>query len=34
LIVDEPVSMVNSSQRLSIVNMFKKVRDELGVSIL
>ena len=34
LIVDEPVSMVNASLRMSIVNLFKKLRDELGVNIL
>jgi peptide/nickel transport system ATP-binding protein len=34
LIVDEPVSMVNASLRMSIINLFKKLRDELVVSIL
>jgi peptide/nickel transport system ATP-binding protein len=34
LIADEPVSMVDASLRMSIVNLFKKLRDELGVSIL
>jgi peptide/nickel transport system ATP-binding protein len=34
LIVDEPVSMVDASLCMSIVNLFKKLRDELGVSIL
>ncbi len=34
LIVDEPVSMVDASLRMSIVNLFKKVRDELGVSTM
>ena len=29
-----PVSMVDASLRMSIVNLFKKLRDELGVSIL
>lgn len=34
LIADEPVSMVDASLRMSIVNLFKHLRDELGVSIL
>jgi peptide/nickel transport system ATP-binding protein len=34
LIADEPVSMVDASLSMSIVNLFKKVRDELGVSIV
>lgn len=34
LVADEPVSMVDASLRMSIVNLFKKLRDELGVSIL
>jgi peptide/nickel transport system ATP-binding protein len=34
LIVDEPVSMVNASLRMSIINLFKKLRDELVMSIL
>jgi peptide/nickel transport system ATP-binding protein len=34
LIADEPVSMVDASLRMSIVNLFKKLRDELGVSVL
>jgi peptide/nickel transport system ATP-binding protein len=34
LIADEPVSMVDASLRMSIVNLFKKLRDTLGVSIL
>jgi peptide/nickel transport system ATP-binding protein len=34
LIADEPVSMVDASLRMSIVNLFKRLRDELGVSIL
>jgi ABC-type antimicrobial peptide transport system ATPase subunit len=34
LIAHEPVSMVDASLRMSIVNLFKKLRDELGVSIL
>jgi peptide/nickel transport system ATP-binding protein len=34
IIADEPVSMVDASLRMSIVNLFKELRDELGVSIL
>jgi peptide/nickel transport system ATP-binding protein len=34
LIADEPVSMVDASIRMSIVNLFKQLRDELGVSVL
>src|SRR5579859_5840308 len=34
IIADEPVSMVDASLRMSIVNLFKDLRDELGVSIL
>ena len=34
IIADEPVSMVDASLRMSIVNLFKQLRDGLGVSIL
>ncbi|MCS7239637.1 MAG: ABC transporter ATP-binding protein [Candidatus Bipolaricaulota bacterium] len=34
LIADEPVSMVDASLRISIVNLFRKLRDELGMAIL
>lgn len=34
LVADEPVSMVDASLRMSIVNLFKKLKDELGVSVL
>jgi peptide/nickel transport system ATP-binding protein len=34
IIADEPVSMVDASLRMSIVNLFKQLRDRLGVSIL
>lgn len=34
IIADEPVSMVDASLRMSIVNLFKKLRDEMGVSVL
>lgn len=34
LVADEPVSMVDASLRMSIVNLFKTLRDELAVSIV
>jgi ABC-type oligopeptide transport system ATPase subunit len=34
LVADEPVSMVDASLRMAIVNLFKTLRDELGVSII
>jgi len=34
IIADEPVSMVDASLRMSIVNLFKALRDELKVSIV
>jgi len=34
LIADEPVSMVDASLRMSIVNLFRKLRDEIGVSVV
>jgi peptide/nickel transport system ATP-binding protein len=34
MIADEPVSMVDASLRMSIVNLFKKLRDDFGVSVL
>jgi len=34
LIADEPASMVDASLRMSIVNLFKKLKDEMGVSVL
>lgn len=34
IIADEPVSMVDASLRMSIVNLFKKLKDDLGVSVL
>lgn len=34
LIADEPVSMVDASLRMSIVNLFKELRDEMDVSVL
>ncbi|HZD42562.1 MAG TPA: ABC transporter ATP-binding protein, partial [Methanomicrobiales archaeon] len=34
LIADEPVSMVDASLRMAIVNLFKTLRDRLEVSVL
>lgn len=34
LVADEPVSMVDASLRMSIVQLFKTLRDELGMSIV
>lgn len=34
LIADEPVSMVDASLRMSIVNLFRKLRDEFNVSVI
>lgn len=34
ILADEPVSMVDASLRMAIVNVFRKLRDEQGVSIL
>lgn len=34
LIADEPVSMVDASIRMSIVNLFKQLKDELKMSVL
>jgi peptide/nickel transport system ATP-binding protein len=34
LVADEPVSMVDASLRMSIVNLFKQLTDEFGVSVL
>lgn len=34
LIADEPVSMVDASLRMSIVNLFKDLRDKFGLSVL
>jgi len=34
LIADEPVSMVDASLRMSIVNLFNKLKEEFGMSIL
>ena len=34
IVADEPVSMVDASQRMTIVNLFRSLRDELKVSII
>jgi peptide/nickel transport system ATP-binding protein len=34
IVADEPVSMVDASLRMSIVNVFKNLRDELKISII
>jgi peptide/nickel transport system ATP-binding protein len=34
IIADEPVSMVDASLRMEIVNLFQKLRDEQGVSVV
>jgi peptide/nickel transport system ATP-binding protein len=34
LVADEPVSMVDASLRMSIVSLFKTLRDQLRISIL
>ncbi len=34
MIADEPVSMVDASIRMSIVNLFKKLKENFGVSVL
>ena len=34
IVADEPVSMVDASLRMSIVNLFRQLRDEIRVSII
>jgi peptide/nickel transport system ATP-binding protein len=34
IVADEPVSMVDASLRMAIVNLFKTLRDELGITIV
>ncbi|SHF73390.1 peptide/nickel transport system ATP-binding protein [Kaistia soli DSM 19436] len=34
IVADEPVSMVDASLRMSIVNLFRTLRDDLGVTII
>jgi peptide/nickel transport system ATP-binding protein len=34
IVADEPVSMVDASMRMNLVNLFLKIRDESGVSFI
>lgn len=34
LVADEPVSMVDASLRMAIVNLFKELKDQYGISVL
>jgi ABC-type oligopeptide transport system ATPase subunit len=34
IVADEPVSMVDASLRIAIVNLFGRLRDEMGISIV
>ncbi|MEX1108688.1 MAG: ATP-binding cassette domain-containing protein, partial [Dongiaceae bacterium] len=34
IVADEPVSMIDASRRMIIINLFKKLRDEAGQSFL
>jgi peptide/nickel transport system ATP-binding protein len=34
IVADEPVSMIDASLRISILNLFKALRDDLGISIV
>jgi len=34
LVADEPVSMVDASLKMSIVNLFKDLKDKLGISVI
>ena len=34
IVADEPVSMIDASLRMTIINLFKRLRDEFGVSII
>lgn len=34
IVADEPVSMIDASLRMTVINLFKMLRDELGVSIV
>ena len=34
IVADEPVSMIDASLRISIVNLFKTLRDDLGIFII
>jgi ABC-type oligopeptide transport system ATPase subunit len=34
IVADEPVSMIDASLRMTVINLFRMLRDELGVSII
>jgi peptide/nickel transport system ATP-binding protein len=34
IVADEPVSMIDASMRMNVVNLFKKLRDDFKVTIL
>lgn len=34
LVADEPVSMLDASLRMSVVNLFKRLKDEKGISVI
>ncbi|MCS7112326.1 MAG: ABC transporter ATP-binding protein [Ignisphaera sp.] len=34
IVADEPVSMLDASLRINIVNLFKRIKDEMGVSFI
>ncbi|EIM28410.1 ABC transporter ATP-binding protein [Microvirga lotononidis] len=34
IVADEPVSMIDASLRVTVINLFRKLRDEFGVSII
>ncbi len=34
IIADEPVAMIDASMKMNIVNLFKKIRDEYGISFI
>lgn len=34
IVADEPVSMIDASLRMTVINLFRKLRDEFGVSII
>lgn len=34
IIADEPVAMIDASMKMNIVNLFKKIKDEMGISFI
>jgi peptide/nickel transport system ATP-binding protein len=34
IVADEPVSMVDASLRIAIINLFGRLRDDMGISIV